>query len=88
MDNKKKIIDKDMAMGRPTFESLLDNLAGLDQMMSDFLASETEGLIVCENCYDTAFDDDENLASFTDDEGQTHIFCCKECMEEWKGNRA
>ena len=88
MDNNTKINQKDSQSSGATFESLLNELSGIDQMMSDFLASETEGLIVCENCYDTAFDDDENLASFTDDDGMTHIFCCKECMEEWKGNRA
>ena len=88
MDNNKKINEKEIDAGRPTFESLLADLSGLDQMMTDFLATETEGLIVCENCYDTAFDDDENLASFTDDEGMTHIFCCEECMKAWKGNRA
>ncbi len=87
MNNKKKSNNKDFAGIQPTFESLLADLSGIDQMMTDFLSSETEGLIVCENCYDTAFDDDENLASFTDNDGQTHIFCCKECMEEWKGNR-
>ena len=73
----------DKNTSRNAFEDLLSELSGIDQMMSDFLAAETEGLIVCENCYDTAFDDDENLAYHMDDEGIQHVFCCPECRDEW-----
>ena len=65
------------------FEDLLSELSGIDQMMSDFLAAETEGLIVCESCYDTAFDDDENLAYYTDEDVMQHVCCCPECREDW-----
>ena len=65
-------------------EKLLNELMGIDQMFSDFIAAETEGMIICDNCYDNVFDDDENICQCEDEEGNIRTFCCKECMKEWK----
>lgn len=65
-------------------ESIIKQLMGIESMFQDFIDAESEGMIICENCYDTAFDDDEDIRTFEDAEGVEHIFCCEECMEEWK----
>ena len=79
--------DKNMA-DRPgsDVESVLKQLMGIDSMFQVFVDAETEGMIICENCYDNVFDDDENICTLEED-GVEHVFCCKECMEEWKSFR-
>ena len=67
-------------------ESVLKQLMGIDSMFQAFVDAETEGMIICENCYDNVFDDDENICTLEED-GVEHVFCCKECMEEWKSFR-
>lgn len=78
--------DKDIKQNTNESETIgdLQDLIGLGTLFENFIAAETEGLIICDNCLDTAFDDDENLCQAEDKEGNMHIFCCKECMEEWK----
>ena len=56
----------------------------IEASFADFIAAESEGMIICENCYDNVFDDDEEICRLEDSEGQIHEFCCRECMEEWK----
>ena len=53
-------------------------------MFDDFLAAEAEGMVICENCYDNFYDDEEGVCEYEDSEGNTHMFCSKECMNEWK----
>ncbi len=86
MDNEKKNIEKEgAAAGRPgaDVDSVIKQLMGIDSMFQDFINAETEGMIICENCYDNVFDDDENICTLEED-GVEHRFCCRECMEEWK----
>lgn len=63
---------------------LLQELNSINQMMDSFIAAETEGLIICDHCYDTVFDDDENICTAEDEEGNVRVFCCAQCREEWK----
>ena len=63
---------------------LLQELNSINQMMDSFIAAETEGLIICDQCYDTVFDDDENICTAEDEEGNVRVFCCAQCREEWK----
>lgn len=65
-------------------ESIIKQLMGIESMFQDFIDAESEGMIICENCYDTAFDDDEEICTYEDADGLEHQFCCRECMEEWK----
>ena len=65
-------------------QSVIEQLAQIEASFADFIAAESEGMIICENCYDNVFDDDEEICRFEDEDGQLHEFCCKECMEEWK----
>ena len=65
-------------------QSIIEQLMGIESSFADFIAAESEGMIICENCYDNVFDDDENVCHFEDENGEIHDFCCKECMEEWK----
>ena len=64
-------------------EGIIRQLMGIDSMFQAFVDAETEGMIICENCYDNVFDDDENICTL-EEEGAEHVFCCRECMEEWK----
>ena len=87
MDNEKNSMNKggkDTAV-RPggDVESIIQQLMGIDSMFQDFINAESEGMIICENCYDNVFDDDENICTLEED-GVEHRFCCSECMEEWK----
>ena len=63
---------------------LLQELNSINRMMDSFIATETEGLIICDQCYDTVFDDDENICTAEDEEGNVRGFCCAQCREEWK----
>ncbi len=63
---------------------LLQELNSINRMMDSFIATETEGLIICDQCYDTVFDDDENICTAEDEEGNVRVFCCAQCREEWK----
>lgn len=86
MDNEKnKINQEDAAAQRPGGDvaDIIKQLMSIDSMFQDFIDAETEGMIICENCYDNVFDDDENICTWEED-GVEHRFCCKECMEEWK----
>lgn len=87
MDNEKNRQDEKNTVesGRPgsDVEGIIKQLMHIDSMFQDFIDAETEGMIICENCYDTAFDDDEEICIWEED-GVEHRFCCKECMEEWK----
>lgn len=79
--------EKEKLTNTESNQEVLDNLqdlVNLGKMFEDFIASETEGMIVCENCLDTVFDDDEAICQAEDSDGIAHIFCCKECMDEWK----
>lgn len=87
MDNEKNSMNKE---GKDTavrpggdVESIIQQLMGIDSMFQDFINAESEGMIICENCYDNVFDDDENICTLEED-GVEHCFCCSECMEEWK----
>ena len=81
MDDRKETGREAMeSMGR--LEDLLRELNTMNQMMDDFLAAE--GMIICENCLDNVFDDDEDIVSLTDDDGRIRHFCCQKCLEEWK----
>ena len=87
MDNEKNSMNKE---GKDTavrpggdVESIIQQLMGIDSMFQDFINAESEGMIICENCYDNVFDDDENICTLEED-GVEHRFCCSECMEEWK----
>ena len=58
MDNEKKNIEKEgAAAGRPgaDVDSVIKQLMGIDSMFQDFINAETEGMIICENCYDNVF---------------------------------
>ena len=79
-DSKKNQQDHISSMDR--LGELLGQLNSINQMMDDFLAGE--GMIICENCLDNVFDDDEDIVTLTDDEGKMHQFCCRKCLEEWK----
>ena len=86
MDNEKNSMNKE---GKDTavrpggdVESIIQQLMGIDSMFQDFINAESEGMIICENCYDNVFDDDENICTLEED-GVEHRFCCSECMEEW-----
>lgn len=86
MDNvKNKINQEDAAAASPGGDvaGIIKQLMGIDSMFQDFIDAETEGMIICGNCYDNVFDDDENICTWEED-GIEHKFCCKECMEEWK----
>ncbi len=65
-------------------QSIIEQLSQIEASFADFIAAESEGMIICENCYDNVFDDDEEICRLEDSEGQIHEFCCRECMEEWK----
>ena len=87
MDNEKNSMNKE---GKDTavrpggdVESIIQQLMGIDSMFQDFINAESEGMIICENCYDNVFDDDENICTLEEDDVE-HRFCCSECMEEWK----
>ena len=87
MDNEKNSMNKE---GKDTavrpggdVESIIQQLMGIDSMFQDFINAESEGMIICENCYDNVFDDDENICTLEED-GVEHRFCCSECMEERK----
>lgn len=87
MDNEKNSMNKE---GKDTavrpggdVESIIQQLMGIDSMFQDFINAESGGMIICENCYDNVFDDDENICTLEED-GVEHRFCCSECMEEWK----
>ena len=65
-------------------EGVIRQLMNIESMFQEFIDAESEGMIICENCYDNVFDDDENICTWEDEEGIEHRFCCRECMEEWK----
>ena len=67
-----------------TFESLLEELDGINQMFDSFVSAETEGMIICDNCYDNVWADDENIRTTEDAAGNLKVFCCPECLKEWK----
>jgi len=80
MNNHKK----DENPSSVTFESLLKELDGINQMFDSFVSAETEGMIICDNCYDNVWEDDENVRTAEDAEGNLKVFCCPECLKEWK----
>ena len=87
MDKEKNKLEKEVVSNisqSPELIEALNSLIDMENLFGDFIAAETEGMIICENCLDTAFDDDENICTVEDKEGKIHVFCSKECMEEWK----
>ena len=70
MDNEKnKINQEDAAAASPGGDvaGIIKQLMGIDSMFQDFIDAETEGMIICENCYDNVFDDDENICTWEEE---------------------
>lgn len=83
-EEKKNAAGKKESRTGADVESVIRQLMDIDTLFQEFIDAETEGMIVCENCYDTSFDDDEDVCVCHGKDGTTHTFCSKECMEEWK----
>lgn len=87
MDKEKEMeqnqSEKKMETGADV-ESVLKQLMEIESMFDDFLTAEAEGMVICENCYDNFYDDEEGVCRYEDSEGNVHFFCSKECMDEWK----
>lgn len=84
MNDKER--NQEMDQRKDRFSSLLEELEGINRMMDDFLGTEAAGMIICENCLDNVYDDDEDICSCEDDDGVLHQFCCRQCMNEWKSS--
>ncbi|MCI6858546.1 MAG: hypothetical protein MR867_04575 [Eubacterium sp.] len=84
MGTKSKSEEKKIKEKTEVINDMMQTLQDINAMMDSFIATEAEGMVICENCFDNMYEDEDGVCHLDDEEGISHYFCCKECMQEWE----